>query len=131
QEGMPEGCATETLIPAVEYRKTIVSPTAAEVRPGEVVRYRIEVFNRGRSDLTGVSFTDDLSDVLENASYLHDAVATTGSVSYGEPVLSWTGDLPEGGSATVEYSVRVHSDVRGEVSLDNVVVSDGPDRKSV
>ena len=51
---------------------------------------------RGGDPLHRRNFTDSLSDVVDDASYQADAVATVGWVSYAAPDLTWTGDLAVG-----------------------------------
>lgn len=79
-------------------------------RTGDTVTYTIEVTNDGTGAYTAAnpaSFTDDLTGVLDDASYNEDAEATSGTVSYSEPTLSWEGALAAGDSATVTYTVTV------------------------
>jgi uncharacterized repeat protein (TIGR01451 family) len=128
--GNSSGAAQFTLTPApgqcqVEFSKT-ASPRRA--RPGSVVTYTVTARNTGTVDYTAAypaSFTDDLTGVLASASYGHDAKATAGSVSYAAPVLSWSGPLAAGATATITYSatVKAAGDVSGQ-DLANTVVSD-------
>lgn len=119
-------CQTDTPLSAVEYEKTITSPTDGEVGANDVVTYRVTAANIGQTDLTGLSFTDDLSDVLEHATYLNDATASRGTVAYAGAELSWNGDLAVGQIATVVYSVRVDRTIAEGTVLANVVVGNGP-----
>ncbi|WP_410594540.1 hypothetical protein, partial [Bacillus sp. SIMBA_074] len=68
--------------------KTVDSTHSA---PGTKLTYTITVTNTGGADYTTASparFTDDLSAVLDDASYGKDA---TGGATYAAPVLSWSG----------------------------------------
>ncbi|MFJ7900492.1 DUF11 domain-containing protein [Streptomyces sp. NPDC096198] len=99
------------------------------VRPGDTVRYTIRVRNTGDMDLVGADqahFTDDLSAVLDDARYDHDATASRGTVSYAAPVLSWSGPLLRGESAVIHYSITVDRQDFGDHRLLNTVVSDTP-----
>src|SRR5208283_2485330 len=49
--------------------------------------------------------------------------ATTGTVSYTSPTLTWTGNLAVGASATITYSVTVNSPDTGSGILANTVTS--------
>ena len=69
---------------------------AATTTPGSTVHYTVVVTNTGQAAYTGASFTDGLSDVLDDAAYNRDASATTGSVSFSSPSLNWTGNLAVG-----------------------------------
>ncbi|MEV8338326.1 hypothetical protein [Leucobacter sp. NPDC077196] len=88
--------------------------------PGDRVDYTVTVKNTG-----GVAFTDaepamahdDLSAVLDDATYNGDATAETGEVSYTEPMLTWSGPLPVGASTSFSYSVEVTGS--GDLSLVN------------
>ena len=96
-----------------------------QVDPGATLTYTITVTNIGKVDYTGAnqaSFTDDLTQVLDDAAYNGDAVASAGTVTYSAPTLSWRGDLAAGASATVRYTVTVHDPDTGDRVLTNVVV---------
>ena len=80
-----------------------------------------------RADVVpGGAFTDPLRGVLDDAAYNGDASATSGTVSFASPVLSWSGDLAPGASATVTYSVTVASPDAGNHVLANTVTSATP-----
>jgi hypothetical protein len=53
-------------------------------------------------------------------------VATSGTVSYASPVLTWTGTLAVGATATVTYSVTVDDPDTGNGMLVNAVTSAAP-----
>ncbi|WP_425554823.1 DUF7507 domain-containing protein, partial [Kitasatospora putterlickiae] len=94
--------------------------------PGDTVTYHVDITNTGNAALTGLTVTDDLSAVLDDATYNGDATATVGTPSYAQPVLSWTGDLPVGGSARVTYTVKVKDPAAGDHTLRNTVVAERP-----
>lgn len=102
-----EPCAeNEYLLPKLTIQKTADRTELPAV--GEAVEYTITVTNEGPGAYTAdapATFTDDLSNVLDAATYNGDATASTGSVSYGEPTLSWQGALAANQSATITYSV--------------------------
>ncbi|WP_372968613.1 hypothetical protein [Microbacterium sp.] len=117
-------CTTTT--PLGSFR--IVKETeATTVVPGDVVTYTITVTNVGEAAYTAAdpaSFTDDLSAVLDDATYNGDATSTTGTgVAYAAPVLSWSGELAVGAVVTVTYSVTVNSPATGDAGLSNTVVT--------
>jgi uncharacterized repeat protein (TIGR01451 family) len=99
------------------------NPTNA--RPGSVVTYTITVSNEGTAEEPLASFTDDLSDVIDDAHYLDDAKASGGTVTYRKPVISWEGAVPPHESRTVTYRVRIDDPVRGNGIINNVVVTKG------
>ncbi|WP_197370145.1 beta strand repeat-containing protein [Streptomyces clavuligerus] len=101
----------------------------ATVKAGEAVEYTITVTNTGGTSYTAAdpaSFTDDLTGLLDDARYNGDAAATRGTVSYDEPVLSWSGALAPGESAMITFSVTTYSRAFGDLKLLNTVVSDTP-----
>ena len=114
------GCATTTLVQSYSTVKTASSTTTS---PGAVVTYTIAVTNTGAVDYTlaaPATFTDDLSQVLDDAVYNNDA---TNSATYSAPVLSWQGALAVGATETVTYSVTVGDPDTGDQTLDNAVVT--------
>ncbi|MFJ8444447.1 DUF7927 domain-containing protein [Kitasatospora griseola] len=102
------------------------SADKAQALPGDTVEYQVDITNTGNAPLSQLTVTDDLSAVLDDATYNDDATATTGTPSYTQPVLSWTGDLPVGGSARVTYTVKVNDPATGDHTLRNTVVGDLP-----
>ncbi|MGO4595716.1 hypothetical protein AB4Z18_18025 [Leifsonia sp. 2TAF2] len=99
-------------------------------RPGDKVTYTIFVGNAGSQAYNNAKFTDDLSDVLKDATYNGDAATDFGTVSYSAPTLAWSGALPAapapGNTATITYSVTIKSPDTGDHSLVNTVVTDNP-----
>lgn len=60
------------------------------------------------------------------AAFRHDQKASIGIATYQSEILTWTGDLAAGQTATVTYSVRLHDDAPVGSALNNVVVGNGP-----
>ena len=113
-------CAAQVPTKAFHVVKTASSTTTT---PGAKVTYTIVVTNTGATDYTAgdpASFTDDLSNVLDDATYDNDA--TNGAV-YAAPTLSWSGPLAVGQSETITYSVTVRSPDSGDHALDNSVLT--------
>ena len=107
-------------IPALTIIKTVSVATAT---PGSTVGYTITVDNTGQTPYSGASVTDSLTGVLDDATYNDNAAASTGTVSYASPVLSWTGDLATGQTATITYTVTVANPDTGSRVLSNTAVS--------
>jgi len=114
------GCTTADGIADLKITKT--SDAKDPVKDGDQVTYTVTVSNTGKADYPGAVVTDDLSGDLDDAVYGGDAKATSGTVSYAAPVLSWTGDVPAGGAATITYSVTVGNPDTGDRELANTVV---------
>ncbi|MEV4525440.1 fibronectin type III domain-containing protein [Streptosporangium sp. NPDC049304] len=111
------------LVPALTVVKTA---NAATTTPGATVGYTVTVTNSGQTPYTGATVTDALGGVLDDAVYNADATASSGSVSYTSPTLTWTGDLAVGVTATITYSVTVNSPDTGDALLVNTTVSAAP-----
>ena len=115
-----EPCAEhEYLLPRLTVAKSSDRTELPAI--GEAVEYTITVTNAGPGVYTAAApatATDDLTDVLDAASYNGDATASTGSVSFDEPTLSWTGALGANESATITYSVTYTGE--GDQNLRNL-----------
>lgn len=116
-------CLTDSPIGAYSTVKTLVSP--ADPKPGDVVTFQIVVTSTGSVPVTGASFNDDLSGVLDDGLYNNDAVVGgPGTLSYTQPVLSWTGDLAVDEVATITYSVTLNRAISGDADVRNIVSSE-------
>ena len=81
--------------------------------------YTVTVINTGQTPYTGARLTDSLSGLLDDAVYNANAVATSGTLGYASPVLSWTGDLAVGQPVTITYSVTVRNPDPGDKAMVN------------
>ena len=100
-------CSTENPIPHLSVEKDVSDTTTALT---DVVSYTIVLTNDGEVDYTDASpasWLDDLSNVLDDATYNGDAAASSGTVAIDGTNLSWNGALPIGSSVEVTYSVTV------------------------
>ncbi len=118
------GCSTVTPIRALGIKKT--SDAGATVDPSDTVHYTVDVTNTGTYPYAGADLariSDDLSDVLDDATYADDATATSGTVTVtvAGRQLSWSGTLEPGETATIEYSVTVKDPATGNAQLNNTV----------
>jgi uncharacterized repeat protein (TIGR01451 family) len=111
--------------PVQSYSVTKTASTAV-THPGDTVTYRITLKNTGTADYTAADpagVTDDLSKVLDDATYNGDAAASGGTglprPSYTAPTLSWSGPLPVGKTVTITYSVTVNTPDSGDGKLIN------------
>lgn len=98
--------------------------SGSTVEPGDVVTYTVTVTQEGPAPAEA-RFSDDLSDVLDDATYNRDVEASLGDAEFRAGRIVWTGTIPVGEVATVTYSVTVKEDIDGEFQLANVVTSPG------
>ncbi len=103
----------DVLIPGLTISNAVNNNTPV---PGSVVGYTLTITNTGQTAYTGITVTDTAA-TLQNATFNNDAVATAGGVSYAGGVLTWTGDLAVGATATVTFSVTVNNPVTGNKLL--------------
>jgi uncharacterized repeat protein (TIGR01451 family) len=84
------------------------------IAPGQVLKYTITLRPATLAGGTG-SVSDDLSAVLDRASYQHDAHASSGTVAFdaARQQLTWNGTLTAGQQATITYSVKVNDSAKG------------------
>ena len=90
------------------------TPTTSAATPGAVVGYTLTITDTGQTPYTGISVAESFAQMLDDAAYNGDAVATTGTLSYTSPVLTWTGTLAPGATATVTFSVTVNNPDTGD-----------------
>lgn len=113
-------CVSTQAIEAWVTQKEVSS--AGNVLPGETITYTVTAENTGGADLTGLSFSDDLSNVLDDAIYNDDEATSVGSVDYTEPTITWNGDLEVGQTAVTTYTVTINAaDALGDGILNNAV----------
>ncbi|PRB60660.1 LPXTG cell wall anchor domain-containing protein [Microbacterium sp. MYb45] len=110
-----EGCP-ETSNPIRHFVVEKDADATTAVQTDDVVTYTVTVTNDGEGDYTATEpagFTDDLTDVLDDASYNGDAVAvasdgsTVPTPTVTGAVLAWSGPIVAGESVSVTYSVTV------------------------
>jgi len=115
---------TSTELPSFEIEKTA---STGVLSPGAVVDYTITYTNTSDVDFTGgelATFTDDLSDVLDDATLDGVVVASIGSATIAGNSLVWSGSLAGGATVTVTYSMRVNKPLTGNQSLSNTASVD-------
>ena len=94
--------------------------------PGDTLTYRLTITNTGNADATGETVTDNLSGVLAHATWNASASASSGSPSFSDPNLTWSGIsiAANGGTATLTFSVTLDQTgwAAGSTDLPNVAV---------
>ena len=129
------GCqlTVAVLTPALTITSTAAPATAT---PGGTVTYTLTAADTGQTPYTGATAAVALGGVLDDAAYNHDAATTTatgtgtgttaGTVSFASPVLTWTGNLNPGDTATITFSVTVSNPDTGDKVLSAAVTSATP-----
>lgn len=118
-------CATVQFVkePALTIDKT--SSAGANSKVGDVVTYSVELKNTGLGDWTAgnpATFTDNLSNVLDDADWNNDAAVSFDMDTAGTPptltgtTLNWSGPLKAGETATFTYSVTLKAGGNGTVT---------------
>jgi uncharacterized repeat protein (TIGR01451 family) len=122
QDGKYPGCTTDHKVGWFSYDKVADPKSGRSVASGDTVTYTIAVMQHGKAPVTDTSVKDDLSDVLDDVTFGNDAKASSCTVSFKSPTLTWTGDLAVGQTVKITYTVRVTGD--GSDDLINPVTSD-------
>jgi uncharacterized repeat protein (TIGR01451 family) len=101
----------------------VATAGAASTVPGATVHYTITITNTGQTPYSAISVADSLAGLLDDAAYNADATATTGTVTFASPNLTWTGSLTVGASATVTFSATVNNPDTGNKTLATLITS--------
>ncbi|WP_042380390.1 SMP-30/gluconolactonase/LRE family protein [Streptacidiphilus melanogenes] len=113
--------------PGTSYGLTKTVAPVGKASPGDTLTYTVTVRNTGTNPYldNSAAFTDDLSDVLRNASLIRSSVwASAGIVKVFGDTLAWNGPLPVGATVTVVYKVKVNDKARGRLA--NAVMPTAP-----
>jgi hypothetical protein len=121
----PAACTAvvTVLVPGLTITTTAGSATTT---PGSVVGYTIAVTDTGQTPYAPATVTVDLANVLNDSAYNGDAAAVGGTVSYAGHVLTWTGNLAPGDTATITYSITIDNPDNGDKHLVTTAVSADP-----
>ena len=126
-----ENCReTEHPTPSWSLVKSSDPIDGSTVNPGSDIVYTLTATNTSETaTLRALTITDDLSNVLNNATKVGSPTATAGVVLYNPAIatqLIWTIDeLEPGETATATYTVNVNADAYG-VTIANVATPQGP-----
>jgi uncharacterized repeat protein (TIGR01451 family)/fimbrial isopeptide formation D2 family protein len=103
-------CSTTSFSPKWSLAKTSDIAEGGVARPGDTIGYTLTVTNQARTVLTGARVTDDLSDVLDDATL----VAVPEGATLDGTTLTWAvPDLAVDGIAQLTYQVTLSDDARG------------------
>lgn len=82
---------------------------SGSANPGDTLTYRLTITNTGDAAATGESVTDNLANVLAHATWNDDASASSGTTSFVDPNLTWSGISigANGGTAILTFSVTL------------------------
>jgi large repetitive protein len=116
-------CATSIPVSVLTITNTASVSTTT---PGSTVSYTVTVTNTGRVDLTDLNLAVPLGDVLDDAAYNGDASTTAGLLSFAGSQLTWDGDLDQGQSAVIRFTVTVDNPDTGNKTLADTVTSTTP-----
>ncbi len=97
------------------------SDATEATRIGDTVKYTVTVSNSGSTPFTDDApaiVSDDLSGVLDDATYNDDVDASSGEATVDGDLLSWRGAIEPGDEITISYSVKLTGD--GDAELINV-----------
>ncbi|WP_162606119.1 LPXTG cell wall anchor domain-containing protein [Jiangella aurantiaca] len=127
-EGDPTPCEPDPiLVGYYKVSKTSDPAPGSTVGAGDVITYHVQITQYGEGAVAKGVIDDDLTEVLDDATWNDDATATSGTVSYAEPTLSWTGPLAVGEVVDLTYSVTANAVGEGDDQLHNVVTSVCPE----
>ena len=120
--GSDPACVTnvQVLTPELTITKTADKTAAA---PADTITHTITVHNTGQVAYTGARVSDALVGVLDDAAYTGGS-ATSGTLTFSEPLLSWVGDLALDQTAVITYRVQVDVPDFGDKTMADTVVSD-------
>jgi uncharacterized repeat protein (TIGR01451 family)/fimbrial isopeptide formation D2 family protein len=118
-------CTTNTPLALLAITKT-ASPSGT-VAPGAKVTYTVTLVNNGTTPYPSVSISDNLSDVLDDATFNNDQQSNGGGAfTFTSPTLSWNGLLNNGTPIVLTYSVTTKTTFAGNENLVNKVTSTSP-----
>ena len=120
--------------PGFDLRKSSDPGDGAAVVPGDRIAYTVTGENTGETVLEPVVITDDLSEVLNNATLDGEPQAVNGDRDVSDGLVldadamqwSWTGVLEVGESVSITYAVTVNDGVSGTLLLNRATASGTP-----
>jgi uncharacterized repeat protein (TIGR01451 family) len=116
-ETTPDLCTSH---PVRHLKVAKTSDAAAAPKVGDTITYSVTVTNDGTADYSAdvpATMTDDLSKVVDDATFVADSVTVVGggTAAFSSPDLTWSGPLEAGASATVTYQLKLTASGDGDV----------------
>ena len=119
----PDECTTEHPTPSYTLAKSSDPADGTTVKAGQTVTYTLTATNTSEGVLTGAIATDDLSDILDNATLTQPLAS---GLTLTETTLTWAIPVLEPGkSVTVSYTVTVMEKQVAQTLRNVVTPSDG------
>lgn len=115
----PADCTVIHPVGYFVYSKTSDPEPGAVVGVGDVITYTVQIAQRGEGPVAKAAITDDLSAVLDDATWDDTVQTTSGRAGFTAPTLEWSGSLAIDQVVTLTYTVTVTGD--GDFRLANVV----------
>lgn len=132
EAGTITSCTVTNKAPVTAWTMEKTSDTDGTVNPGDTISYTVEASNTGEETVDGITFRDDLSDVLDDATFVSGSAklvvdggaATAVEDPAGTLLSAGPFGLAKGATATLHYQVRVNDDAY-EATLTNAVTGAG------
>ncbi len=122
-------CTFTNSAPRLVVSKSVVPPSNTFVNPGQSLTYTLTFDNSGGGQPATVNYTDNLTQVLDDATVTTPPALATGTGLTVGPITNGTfpvtGTLATGATATVTYTVTVNNPDTGDHQLVNFVVPTG------
>ncbi|ALO65900.1 hypothetical protein AS189_04600 [Arthrobacter alpinus] len=132
EAGTITSCTVTNKAPIKAWTMEKTSDTAGTVNPGDTITYTVVASNTGEETVDGITFLDDLSDVLDDATFVSGSAKLVVDGGAAAAVADPAGNiltagpfsLAKGGSAALSYQVQVKDDAYG-ATLTNAVTGTG------
>ncbi|WP_074712766.1 VWA domain-containing protein [Arthrobacter alpinus] len=130
--GSITSCTVTNKAPVKSWTMEKSSDTDGTVNPGETITYSVTASNTGEQAVDGISFRDDLTAVLEHATYVTGsatlAIGGAAGTAVSDPLAGILSagplTLAKGQSALLTYQVKVNGDAFN-ATLINAVTGTG------
>jgi len=120
-----DGCSSNLTVGASDLTVTKVSDpkSGSNVLANDMITYTLTAKNTGDANLSAVTLTDSLADVLQYSTLIGQPQASAGKVILTGATLKWTGALAVNESVTLTYQVKIKADPTVSATLANMVIA--------